>query len=346
MNRFAALAACVLVALPVLTAAQSARSFRGRLSPVPIPAALPTVTGVGVVTATLSGTTLTIAGTFEGLAIARNRRQAASRPERHSRAGGVRSHRHSRDERHDQRNARSDAGAGARISAVSGSTSSCTARRRPTAICGAGCWSQENKTMKARCRRLRSSAPLRPRRRLRCAASSSRRRAGVHRRHRPTAGRTAYEASCASCHVCRSGRPKRSAAARGRRLHEHVAHAHDAGSLRVHPGDDAARRSVAAERDQYLEHRRRTSCSRTARPPARRRSTADHGGADRQRRHGPAARRAGSAAAGRRWPRRGCGGGRGQARGRGAGAAAAASTPRAARGRRARRGAAPTRARR
>ena len=68
MNRFAALAACVLVALPALTAAQSARSFRGRLSPVPIPAALPTVTGVGVVTATLSGTTLTIAGTFEGLA--------------------------------------------------------------------------------------------------------------------------------------------------------------------------------------------------------------------------------------------------------------------------------------
>ena len=68
MNRFAALAACVLVALPAMTAAQSARSFRGRLSPVPIPAALPTVTGVGVVTATLSGTTLTIAGTFEGLA--------------------------------------------------------------------------------------------------------------------------------------------------------------------------------------------------------------------------------------------------------------------------------------
>ena len=41
--------------------------FKGRLSPVPVPAASPTVTGVGSVTATLTGTRLALNGTFEGL---------------------------------------------------------------------------------------------------------------------------------------------------------------------------------------------------------------------------------------------------------------------------------------
>lgn len=68
MNRCAALAASALLALPALTAAQQPTRFRGRLSPVPVPAALPNVTGVGQVTAQLTGMKLTIAGTFEGLA--------------------------------------------------------------------------------------------------------------------------------------------------------------------------------------------------------------------------------------------------------------------------------------
>jgi hypothetical protein len=69
MNRSAAwLAAAVLAALPVLVAAQSALTYRGRLSPVPVAAASANVTGVGSVTATISGTKLIIAGTFEGLA--------------------------------------------------------------------------------------------------------------------------------------------------------------------------------------------------------------------------------------------------------------------------------------
>ena len=38
------------------------------MSPVPVAAASPNITGVGSVTATRSGTKLTIAGTFEGLA--------------------------------------------------------------------------------------------------------------------------------------------------------------------------------------------------------------------------------------------------------------------------------------
>ena len=48
--------------------AQSGRAFSGRLSPVPVAAASPDITGVGSVTATLTGTRLVISGTFEGLA--------------------------------------------------------------------------------------------------------------------------------------------------------------------------------------------------------------------------------------------------------------------------------------
>ena len=69
MSRSAAwLAAAVLAAWPALAATQAPTSFKGRLSPVPVAAASPNITGVGSVTATLSATKLTITGTFEGLA--------------------------------------------------------------------------------------------------------------------------------------------------------------------------------------------------------------------------------------------------------------------------------------
>jgi hypothetical protein len=69
MSRCAAwLAAGALAMSPAVPHAQAASVYRGRLSPVPVAAASPTITGVGSVTATLSGTKLTIAGTFEGLA--------------------------------------------------------------------------------------------------------------------------------------------------------------------------------------------------------------------------------------------------------------------------------------
>lgn len=62
----------LLLGLALATAAalqaQTARSYRTRLSPVPVPTFTPSITGVGSVTATLAGTTLTVAGTFEGLA--------------------------------------------------------------------------------------------------------------------------------------------------------------------------------------------------------------------------------------------------------------------------------------
>jgi hypothetical protein len=64
------LSLAVSLLIPLLSAAQTARVLKGRLSPVPVAAASPTITGSGSVTATLSGTTLTIAGTFEGLASA------------------------------------------------------------------------------------------------------------------------------------------------------------------------------------------------------------------------------------------------------------------------------------
>ena len=63
----ALLAACTFVAGAVAQA-QAIRVYKARLSPVPIPAASQTVVGVGSVTATLTGTTLDVAGTFEGLA--------------------------------------------------------------------------------------------------------------------------------------------------------------------------------------------------------------------------------------------------------------------------------------
>jgi hypothetical protein len=49
-------------------AAQSGNTFKGRLSKVPVDAKMvPEIIGTGMATATLSGTRLTINGTFEGL---------------------------------------------------------------------------------------------------------------------------------------------------------------------------------------------------------------------------------------------------------------------------------------
>src|SRR5688500_18186747 len=69
MNRFTMfLAFAVLILAVDAPLAQSGRAFKGRLSPVPVAAASPDITGVGSVTATLTGTKLAISGTFEGLA--------------------------------------------------------------------------------------------------------------------------------------------------------------------------------------------------------------------------------------------------------------------------------------
>ncbi len=60
------------VVLTSATALAQAPSYRARLAPVPIAnqAAQATVKGIGSATATLKGSTLTINGTFEGLATA------------------------------------------------------------------------------------------------------------------------------------------------------------------------------------------------------------------------------------------------------------------------------------
>lgn len=61
-------AAVTLVVAATVAAAQPARTFKARLSPVPIDLSMQsTIAGSGSVTAVLNGTKLTINGTFEGL---------------------------------------------------------------------------------------------------------------------------------------------------------------------------------------------------------------------------------------------------------------------------------------
>jgi CHRD domain-containing protein len=68
MKRVVAALAVVLWVSAVLPVQAQSRTFKTRLSPVPVPTFNPSIVGVGSVTATLSGNKLTIAGTFEGLA--------------------------------------------------------------------------------------------------------------------------------------------------------------------------------------------------------------------------------------------------------------------------------------
>jgi hypothetical protein len=60
--------AMMLVAVPVLRA-QAGKTYKARLSPMPVdgPPMMATIAGSGSVTAILSGSTLTITGTFAGL---------------------------------------------------------------------------------------------------------------------------------------------------------------------------------------------------------------------------------------------------------------------------------------
>lgn len=62
------LLAGLLVAVPL--GAQSARTYKTRLSPMPVAAYNQNVVGSGTVSATLAGNTLSISGTYEGLASA------------------------------------------------------------------------------------------------------------------------------------------------------------------------------------------------------------------------------------------------------------------------------------
>lgn len=72
MTRYTLAGVCALALLTgagTPARAQAARTFRARLSPMPIdgPQMMATIAGSGAVTATLAGNRLTITGSFEGL---------------------------------------------------------------------------------------------------------------------------------------------------------------------------------------------------------------------------------------------------------------------------------------
>jgi hypothetical protein len=68
MRRFYALAAALLVAAVSSASAQTSKTYKARLSPVPIDLTMAaTIAGGGSATAVLIGNRLTITGTFEGL---------------------------------------------------------------------------------------------------------------------------------------------------------------------------------------------------------------------------------------------------------------------------------------
>ena len=68
MKRVVAALAVVLWVSAVPAVQAQSRTFKTRLSPVPVPTYNPAIVGTGSVTATVAGNKLTIAGTFEGLA--------------------------------------------------------------------------------------------------------------------------------------------------------------------------------------------------------------------------------------------------------------------------------------
>jgi len=72
VRHYSSLMAFVLLVLgSALATAQDMNSLHGRLSPMPVtPATVKTITGQGLVSAKLNGTTLTIEGNFEGMSSA------------------------------------------------------------------------------------------------------------------------------------------------------------------------------------------------------------------------------------------------------------------------------------
>src|SRR5262245_5504092 len=68
MRHIAAVLVVVLAGVPAASRAQDGRTFKARLSTVPIDVAMQaTISGAGTVTAVLTGRKLSITGTFDGL---------------------------------------------------------------------------------------------------------------------------------------------------------------------------------------------------------------------------------------------------------------------------------------
>ena len=287
------------------SAAPPAGPMRARLSPLPTDLAMQeTIAGLGTATATLAGTTLTIEGTYQGLKSPATVVRVFDSPRPGMRGplvgefasgGGT--------TRHVQGHGDAHARAGRRPTRRGCSTCSSTARRPPMATCGDGSWPRRDDADAPPTPRIRMDRAGRGRpgrgarghgqhradgrctRRRRAGASG----AGIFTAAQAAAGRDAYQARCASCHLPSLGGSNEAAPLAGSVVHERVARALHAGALRLHPHVDAAGRRHARRRRVPEHHRVHPAGQRRAR--RRRRAHARDGRGHWLGGHGRASRR-------------------------------------------------------
>ena len=178
----------------------------------------------GSVSAVLTGTKLAVTGTFDGLKSPATIAQVHKSPTR-----GVRGPERARSRGREDRRRRAARSAARSISPPSrsptskrdGSTCSCTARRPPTATCGAGCCRRRTSDDR---RSARGRRPLVASLRARAASVAGQQppAAGLHRQP-GRAGRDGLRGELRELSHGRSRRAERSAAAGRQQLPEHVA---------------------------------------------------------------------------------------------------------------------------
>ena len=287
------------LALGSAAGAQSTKSFKARLSPVPIDVTMQaTISGSGSVSAVLSGAKLTITGNFDGLKSPATIVQMHKSPMRGMRGPVI-------------FDLTASAGTSGTISGTvdlqpaqvtdleKGRLYVQTAQREGAGRKSLGLAAAVGgQTMNVR---LALTASWLRALALRSSAASRPADAAVYTAEQAAAGRAGYQSQLRELPSPDLAGRNEAPQLAGAELHEHVADANDARSLRVHPERDAAVRRQAWRRPVPRHHR-----VTSFRPTARRRAAAAdaataapigsvatgaarRGGAQRQRRQAPAA---------------------------------------------------------